>query len=113
MVSGVGDLLGSFLGGKRGSTALKNAALCRLDDPAHRGAARIGPRQGVGRATELADLEDDLADDLAEIVDDWNAKATEVEQVDIPLEKSDISVRTLGLAWIPTGPLGAHAASCL
>ena len=104
MVSGVGDLLGSFLGGKRGSTALKNAASRRSMTRRTEERLESARAKVSDELTELADLEDDLADDLAEIVDDWNAKATEVEQVDIPLEKSDISVRTLGLAWIPTEP---------
>ena len=104
MVSGVGDLLGSFLGGRRGSTALKNAASRRSMTRRTEERLESARAKVSDELTELADLEDDLADDLAEIVDDWNAKATKVEQVDIPLEKSDISVRRLELAWIPTEP---------
>ena len=51
----------------------------------------------------LADLEADLARELAAIDDEWRAKAAEVENVDVPLEKSDIRVTALSLVWVPGG----------
>jgi hypothetical protein len=59
----------------------------------------------VDRQEALAELEADLAEELAAIDDEWAAKASAVETVDVPLEKSDIRVTARSLVWIPvTGP---------
>ena len=42
-----------------------------------------------------------MADELAAIADEWDAKALAVEPVEVPLEKSDIRVTDLALVWIP------------
>ena len=42
-----------------------------------------------------------MADDLAAIADEWDAKAAAVETVEVPLEKSDIRIVDLHLVWIP------------
>ena len=55
------------------------------------------------REQALADLEADLAADLTAIDDEWAAKAAEIETVDVPLERSDVKVTSLVLAWVPTG----------
>jgi len=49
----------------------------------------------------LADLEADMAEELAAIVDEWDVRATAVEPLEVPLEKSDIRVTDLSLVWIP------------
>jgi hypothetical protein len=49
----------------------------------------------------LADLEADMADELAGIADEWDAKASAIEALEIPLERSDIRVTELALVWIP------------
>ena len=54
------------------------------------------------REQALADLEADLAVDLTAIDDEWAAKAAEIETVDVPLERSDVKVTSLVLAWVPT-----------
>jgi len=54
------------------------------------------------RSEDVAELEQDLADAIAEIDAEWTAKAAEVEQVEVPLEKSDVAVTDLTVVWIPT-----------
>ena len=38
---------------------------------------------------------------LADIGAEWDATAAEVEEVEVGLEKSDITVRRLALVWVP------------
>lgn len=104
VVSGVGDLLGSLLGGRRGSSALKGAAsrrsmTRRTEERLESARARVSDE-----LAEMEELEEDLARDITDIVSTWNDRATELEEVDIPLEKSDVSVRNLSLAWVPSEP---------
>ena len=49
----------------------------------------------------LADLEADLADELAAIADEWDDKAAAIEPLEIPLSKSDVRVTELVLVWMP------------
>ena len=71
-----------------------------------RSAPSAGPRRdaagdGVAIQQDAAELEADLADEIAAIDDAWTAKAADVETVPIPLEKTDVAVTSLGLVWLP------------
>ena len=75
--------------GRRGRT---NASKERLDAAANK----------VGRLEDdLADLEADLADEMTEIDARWMATAKEITTLTIGLEKTDIQVQQLVLAWMP------------
>ena len=43
-----------------------------------------------------------LADEVAAIVDDWTAKGGQIEELEIPLEKSDVKLADLRLVWVPS-----------
>ena len=51
---------------------------------------------------ELEALELELADTVEDIVEDWDLKAADITEFEVSLEKSDISVDSLKLVWIPT-----------
>ncbi|MEM9710710.1 MAG: DUF87 domain-containing protein [Actinomycetota bacterium] len=98
-----GALLGSLLGGRNRtrSAARKMAssqrAAARDRDRLETALNRLGEHEG-----DLVDLEQELADELVEIEERWRAVAAEVEDVEVPLDKSDIGVRDPILVWIPT-----------
>jgi hypothetical protein len=54
-----------------------------------------------GKEAEIAELEDELAADLARIAEEARGLAAGVEKVPIGLEKSDLSVREIAIVWIP------------
>ncbi len=102
MVGGVGDLLGSLFGGKKTTTALKGAAsrrsqVRRLQERLETAEAKV-----ADKADDIAELEADLADDILDITAEWEDKAENIETVEVRLEKSDIAVRELRLAWVRT-----------
>jgi hypothetical protein len=104
LLSTAGSVLGGLLGGKSRSSILgklgtaagrrgrTNAAAERLD-AAENKVTRL--------QDDLADLEADLADDVRRIVDAWQQKAAAVDTMQIGLEKSDIRITQVVLAWIP------------
>jgi len=53
---------------------------------------------------ELADLEAELQDAVIEIDDEWNEKAAAIESVEVPLEKSDITIEDFSVVWLPVNP---------
>ena len=105
-LSGAGDLLGAVFGG-RGS-ARTHRPQGRAAWPRRRGrSSEAGQRAETAsnrveeKAQALADLEADMADELAAIAAEWDAKALAIEPLEVPLEKSDIRVSSLALVWIP------------
>jgi hypothetical protein len=105
LLSGAGDLLGAILGGRRSARSIagKAGSIARRRGRSSEAADRV--RSAVNRAEEKAqaldDLEADLADELAAITAEWDAKATAIETLDVPLERSDVRITQLALVWIP------------
>jgi hypothetical protein len=97
-----GDLLGAFLGGKSGSTALNRAASRQTASAKARAKADTAAAKYHSKVSELEEIEQELASAVDEIVGRFQDLAQEVEIVDIPLEKSDVRVAELKLVWIPT-----------
>ena len=105
LMSGAGDLLGSLFGGKGGARTIarKAGSLARRRGRTSEAAKRVeaAGNRVEEKAQALADLEGDLADELAAIAEGWDAKAAAVETLEIPFEASDIRVTDLSAVWIP------------
>ena len=105
LVSAAGDLLGSFLGGRRSARSVlgkvKGVSSRRKQTSAAGQRVETALAAVEARTMELADLEAELLDELAEIQARWSDVAAEVEEVEVGLEKSDIEVRQLALVWVP------------
>ncbi|MEQ1788554.1 MAG: hypothetical protein ABL966_15990, partial [Acidimicrobiales bacterium] len=105
LMSGAGDLLGAVFGGRGSarSIARKVGGLATRRSRSSEAGQRVetAGNRVQEKAEALADLEADMADELAAIGADWDAKAIAIEPVEVPLEKSDIRVTSLALVWIP------------
>jgi Helicase HerA, central domain len=105
LVSGAGDLLGAVFGGRGSarSIARKVGGLATRRSRTSEAGQRVetASNRVEEKARALADLESDMADELAAIGAEWDAKAIEIESLDIPLERSDIRVSSVTLVWIP------------
>ncbi len=99
------SLLGGLLGGRKRSSSLATAARraasgskstssvnARLDSARNRVAEKVD---------DLDQLELDLHEAMIEIDDEWNDKAAAIETVEVPLEKTDISVDDIEFIWLP------------
>ncbi|MET0325495.1 MAG: hypothetical protein ABW219_09750, partial [Ilumatobacteraceae bacterium] len=75
--------------GKSGKTS---AASTRVD----------AARNKLGRLQdEREEIEAELQEDLTEIDVRWAARAKQIDTLTVPLERSDVKVTQLTLAWIP------------
>jgi hypothetical protein len=106
IVAGAGTLLDAVLGGRRNARAIARdmtRALSggRVDEAAQR--VRAAENRALARQEALAKLESDLARELADLDEEWTARAAAVETVEVPLDKSDIRVVARALVWIPVG----------
>jgi hypothetical protein len=103
LLSGAGDLIGVLLGGRKRSNPLGGAARRRSASSQAKARAENARAALDEDKAELAELEADLEDEVADIDDEYAAKAETCEELEIPLEKTDIRVAELKLVWIPTG----------
>ncbi len=97
LLSTAGSLLGSFLGGRRSSSALARESRQRSAAGRKRAAAAD---KAATIEQDAAELEDELAGELSAIHDEWEAKATDITTVPVPLERTDVAVTSLALVWI-------------
>jgi hypothetical protein len=106
-----GDILGAFLGGKRTSRSMATGAGRILRGAASRRgqSARTSSRleaaeSALGdRQQDLQELEAELLEEITEVNDRWEATGKEIETVEVGLEKSDVTVQEVALAWLPAG----------
>lgn len=101
LMTGAGDLLGALLGGRKSSNTLGRAASRRAaTQKAHARAETAADKLDVKRRA-LEELEDELAEALADISRAHSEMAKAIEVVPIGLEKPDIRVADVKLVWIP------------
>lgn len=106
LISAAGDLLGSFLGGRRSARSVlskvKGASSRRKQTSSAAQRVETALERVEQRTAELSDLEHELLDALAEVEAEWAEKAEQVDEVDVGLEKTDIDVREVVLVWLPS-----------
>lgn len=105
LLSGAGDLLGSLLGGKKSAKSIlgkvKGVSSRRKQSSAAADRVEAALAKVEQKEMELGDLEAELADAIADITAEWDATAAEVEELEVGLEKSDITIKQLSLIWVP------------
>jgi hypothetical protein len=105
LLSTVGGVLGGIFGGRRsrggvfgslgraaGKRGRSSAAGARLDaaeDKVH------------SLSDQLIELQGDLENEVTAIDVRWASSAKEIQPIEVPLEKSDVKITQLVLAWIP------------
>jgi len=101
LASGLGTVIGVLLGGRRSTGSLGTIASKRsMTRKAQQRRAGAEARL-TGKLEDLEELEEDLAEELADIKATWTARAEEIEEMEIPLEKGDILVEEVAVVWVP------------
>lgn len=100
------SVLGGLLGGRSRTRGLASAAR-RMSSSGRQKAsseARLTTAENrvADKIDELDELEQELQEAVIEIDDEWSAKAEAVEETEVSLEKTDISVDDLMVVWLPT-----------
>lgn len=111
LISAAGSLLSTFLGGRSSARTVAG----RLGRSASGASSRRGTTTRteqrlrnakddvLEREEQLEALEDDLRDDVADIVEKWDAIAEVIEERPVGLERDDVAVDEVALAWLPVG----------
>ena len=100
MVTGAGTILGVLMG-RRNSRSLSGAASKR--SMTRRAEQRVysAETKAAAKVESLDSLEADLTDAVTEVTSQWQDRAEAIETMEIGLEKTDITVETPVLIWIP------------
>ena len=100
------SVLGGVLGGRRSTRSILGGARRASSKSRVKGNAEERLETAENRlgekVDELEELETELTDTMWEIQSDWDEKAKNVETLEVPLEKTDISIDDFMLIWIPT-----------
>jgi Helicase HerA, central domain len=109
LLSGLGSVVGVLLGGKADTRTIARAGRALGGAASRRGmSTRAGERKESAEdkaelaEADLAELEQEILDEVAEIDEKWAAKADAVETVPIRLEAGDVRVVETTLVWVPT-----------
>lgn len=104
-IGGAADVLGGFLGGRASARSIARSVTGATSRRGRSSTAGQRLESARNKVTDTEAQRDDLVAELEQAMVDigteWDARATAIETVEIPLEKTDIEVRQLGLVWIP------------
>ncbi|MGI9646844.1 MAG: helicase HerA-like domain-containing protein [Ilumatobacteraceae bacterium] len=109
LLSTAGSVLGGLLGGKKRKGGMLDGLLRDSGTAARRRGGTKAAAQRVDAAEnklerlseDLEELELDIEEDVTEIDAKWMETAKEVTTITVGLEKTDVKVTQLVLAWVP------------
>jgi hypothetical protein len=105
LVSGAGAVLGALFGGRKSARSMASAiggAASRRGMTARTSQRRESAEQKVDATQDdLAQLEQEILDEVAEIDERWQTTAHEVDTLTIRLEATDVRVLETRLVWVP------------
>jgi len=100
------SVLGGLLGGRsraRGmASAARRVSSGRRQTAASKARAETAQNRVLDKTEQLEDLELELSETIIEIDDRWTSTASEIETVEVGLEKSDITITDFVAVWLPT-----------
>jgi uncharacterized protein YifE (UPF0438 family) len=101
LLSGAGDLLGAFLGGRSRANPLSQIASRRAATRKAKARVEAARQRLSDKELQLEELENDLGEEIIRITEEWADAAEVVEEIEIPLERTDVRVADLKLVWLP------------
>lgn len=102
LLTGAGDLLGALFGGKSRSDPIGQAARRRSATSKAKARAEAAEEKLADDMADLVDLEDELATEITALADEYDGKVDSIATLEIPLEKTDITVGEMKLVWVPS-----------
>jgi chromosome segregation ATPase len=103
IISGAGEVLSMFLGGRRRTRSLSGISSRRSQTRRTKERLRSAEEKLDDYEDAIQELEEDLGIELTEIWDKWNETAEELDSFEVGLEKSDVHLDDLFLFWAPVG----------
>ena len=103
LISGAGEVLSMFLGGRRRTRSLSGISSRRSQTRRTKERFRSAEEKLEEYEETILELEEELGAELEEIWDKWRDTAAEMDSFEVGLEKTDIHLDDLFLFWAPVG----------
>ena len=108
-LSTAGSMLGGLLGGRKSAGSMLGGLLGKAGTAAGRRGSTSAADQRVKEAEgkvsrldrDIAALESELESEVATLTAEWSTKANTMMTMRVGLEKTDVKVTQICLAWIP------------
>ena len=106
LVAGAGAVLGALFGGRRSTRSMASAVGSAASRRGVTSRSQERKKTAEGKADrtkdELAELEQEILDEVSEIDERWRAAADEVDTLSIRLEATDVRVLETRVVWVPS-----------
>jgi Helicase HerA, central domain len=106
LIAGAGAVLGALFGGRRSTRSMASAVGSAASRRGMTSRTQERKRTAEGKAErtkdELAELEQEILDEVAEIDERWRATAADVDTLSIRLEATDVRVLETRVVWVPS-----------
>jgi hypothetical protein len=103
LVSGAGELLSMFLGGRRRTRSLSGISSRRSQTRRTMERLRSAEEKLGEYEDAILELEEELGIELEEIWDKWKNTAEDLDDFEVGLERTDVHLDDLFLFWAPVG----------
>ena len=103
LISGAGEVLSMFLGGRRRTRSLSGISSRRSQTRRTKERLHSAEEKLEEYEDAIEEMEEELGTDLEDIWKKWRETAQEVESFEVGLEKTDIHMDDLFLFWAPVG----------
>jgi hypothetical protein len=103
LVSGAGEVLSLFLGGRRRSRSLSGISSRRSRTLRTQERLRSAEEKLEDYEEDILDLEEELRREIREIWGRWEERAKEIDSFEVGLERTDVQLEDLILFWAPVG----------
>ena len=100
IIDGASSVINILLG-RRSTRSVTGSARNRGATRSKETRLRTAQAKADDKHAELQDLETDLVQELEEINDRWEDKATQLDEIEVGLEKTDIQIEEAALVWLP------------
>ena len=112
ILSTAGSILGGLLGGRRSRGGILGSVLGKAGAAAGRHSrtsaagdrVEAAQRKAASLTEDLDQLEAELAQEVMDIDTRWNELSKKITTQPIALEKTDVNITQLSLAWLPMAP---------
>jgi hypothetical protein len=101
LVAGAGEVLSMFLGGRRRVRSLSGLSSRRSQTRRTQERLRSAVEKVEEQQDAVADLEEELTEELDDIWARWQDAAQELEPFEVALERNDVSMDEMVLFWAP------------
>jgi len=103
LIAGAGEVLSMFLGGRRRTRSLAGISSRRSQTRRTRERLRSAEEKLEDYQEEILELEEELSEEIRGIWAGWQEKASELDEFEVGLERTDVQLDELTVFWAPMG----------